>query len=152
MREARVSVGNVSTVTTGGAARRLAPLSGLLLLAAVLCGLLAMHGLQPSPGPLPTPSVLALHSAQTGDSAMPMAGPHDRHGDGPGSPHPGHGGGQVCLALLLAGSVLLLFLVMVAAGRIFAPPIRLFLRALLPRGPTARPRGPTLAQLCVIRV
>ncbi|MEU6428525.1 DUF6153 family protein [Microbispora sp. NPDC046973] len=145
-------MGNVSTVTTDGVACRLAPLSGLLLLAAVLCGLLAMHGLQPSPGPLPTPSVLALHSAQTDHSAMPMAGTRDRHGDTPGSPHQGHGGGQVCLALLLAGSVLLLLLVIVGAGRFGAPPSRLFLQSFLPRGPTARPRGPTLAQLCVIRV
>ncbi|MGI5158666.1 DUF6153 family protein [Microbispora sp. CA-102843] len=145
-------MGNVSTVTTGGAARRLAPLGGLLLLAAVLCGLLAMHGLQPSPGPLPTPSVLALHSAQTDDPAMPTAGPHDRHGDEPSSPHQGHGGGQVCLALLLAGTVLLLFLVVMGAGRFAAPSSRLFLQSFLPRGPTARPRWPTLTQLCVIRV
>ncbi|MGW5266592.1 DUF6153 family protein [Microbispora sp. NPDC004025] len=143
---------NVSTVTTDGVARRLASLSGLLLLAAVLCGLLAMHGLQPSPGPLPTPNVLALHSAQSDHSAMPMAGSHDRHSDEPSSPHQGHGGGQVCLALLLGGSVLLLLLVMVGAGRFGASPIRLLLQSFLPCGPTGRPRGPTLTQLCVIRV
>lgn len=145
-------MGNVSTVTRDAVARRLASLSGLLLLAAVLCGLLAMHGLQPSPGPLPTPSVLALHSAQSDHSAMPTAGSHDRHSGEPSSPHQGHGGGQVCLAFLLAGWVLLLLLVIVGAGGFGAPPIRLFLRSFLPRGPTARPRGPTLAQLCVIRV
>ncbi|WP_414626030.1 DUF6153 family protein [Microbispora rosea] len=145
-------MGNVSTVTRDGVARRLASLSGLLLLAAVLCGLLAMHGLQPSPGPLPTSSILALHSAQSDHSAMPTAGSHDRHSGESSSPHQGHGGGQVCLAFLLAGWVLLLLLVIVGAGRFGAPPIRLFLQSFLPRGPTARPRGPTLAQLCVIRV
>lgn len=126
-------------------------MSGLLLLAAVLCGLLAMHGLQPSPGPLPIPSVLALHSAHADHSAMPTAGPDDRHSDEPGSPHQGHGGGQVCLALLLAGSLLLLLLV-VSAGRFGPSPIRLIVQSFLPHGPTARPRGPTLTQLCVIRV
>lgn len=123
-----------------------------MLLAAVLCGLLAMHGLQPSPGPVPAPSVLALHSAHSDDSGMPMATSDTRHGSGQSSPHDGHGGGQVCLAFLLAGSVLLLLLVIAVMSRYMVPPGRPFLNQSLPRGPTARPRGPTLAQLCVIRV
>ncbi|MBP2706139.1 hypothetical protein JOL79_20220 [Microbispora sp. RL4-1S] len=137
-------------MTTGSAARGAAPLSGLLLLAAVLCGLFAMHGVQPSPGPVAAPSVLTVDPGHAVGAAMPMAS-GDGHGDGRSLPHDGHGGGQVCLALLLAGSALLLLLVVTAAG--FAvPSARPFLRAFLPRGPTARPRGPTLARLCVIRV
>ncbi|GAA0401832.1 hypothetical protein GCM10009530_62130 [Microbispora corallina] len=142
----------MSTVTTGAVARRPARWGSPFLLAAVLGGLLAMHGLQPSPGPVPTPSVLALHSGHANGFGMPM--PADtRHGDGKRSPHDGHGGGQVCLAFLLAGLLLLLLLlVMAAVSRFIALPIRPFLRPFLPRGPTARPRGPTLTQLCVIRV
>ncbi|WP_396706937.1 DUF6153 family protein [Microbispora sp. H10836] len=152
MREAHVPIGRVSTVTTGNAARRLAPWSGLLLLAAVLCGLFAMHGLQPSPGPLPAPSVLTLHSPHMGDSGMPMAATDTGPDGGQSSPHDGHGGSQVCLAFLLAGSVLLLLFVAVAMSHFVALPTRLLLQRLLPRGPAIRPRGPTLAQLCVIRV
>ncbi|MER7131811.1 DUF6153 family protein [Streptosporangium saharense] len=120
----------------GNAARRLTPLGGLLLVAAVLCGLIVMHGLQPSPGPAPVPSVLAMGSG---------------HGDAPSDSHEGHAGGQVCLAFLVAGTALLLFALVMVLGwpaPVSArPPTRE-----PPRGPTGRPRGPTLAQLCVIRV
>jgi hypothetical protein len=128
----------------------LAPsLGGLLLLAAVVCGLLAMHGLQPSPGPVSAPSVFALNIGYAGGTAMPMSvdGGHD---SGQTSPHDGHGGGQVCLAFLLAGAVLLLLL-MTAGQRSSQLSIRFNWQA-LPRTPTARPRGPTLAQLSVLRL
>lgn len=134
----------------GSTVRRLASWGGLLLLAAVLFGLFAMHGLQPSPGPVAAPSVLTLQAGHAGspDTAMPL---DMRHDSGPSTPYDGHGGGQVCLAFLLAGAVLLLLLVMMAANRCVPAPIRFVIPA-LPRGPTARPRGPSLAQLCVIRV
>lgn len=110
-----------------------------------------MHGLQPSPGPLDTPSVLMLHVVgHTDASGMPMS--IDTHDDGQDRPHDGHAAGQVCLAFLLAGALLLLLLlVMTAAARAIPLSIRPLLSA-LPRGPTACPHGPTLAQLCVIRV
>ncbi|WP_420813737.1 DUF6153 family protein [Microbispora catharanthi] len=152
MRKAYVPISRVSAVTTGNVARRLAPWSGLLLLAAVLCGLFAMHGLQPSPGPLSAPSILTLHTAHTGDSGMPTAATDTRHDGGQSFPHDGHSGSQVCLAFLLAGSVLLLLFVTAAMSRFVALPARLLLQRSIPHGPTVRPRGPTLAQLCVIRV
>lgn len=73
-----------------------------------------------------------------------------RHDSGQPSPHDGHGGGQVCLAFLLAGALLLL-LVVITGDRWSRPSIRAGRQA-LPRGPTARPRGPTLAQLSVLRL
>ncbi|WP_203994915.1 DUF6153 family protein [Sphaerisporangium rufum] len=127
-------------------------MSGLLLLAALLCGLIAMHGLQPTTGPLPAASVLAPPAVQAGDRAMPMAGTHGRHGDAPGFPHQEHGGGEVCLTFLPGGPVLPLLLVIAGAGGLLTAPIRPLAQPFPPRGPTARPRGPTRAQLCVIRV
>ncbi len=74
-----------------------------------------------------------------------------RHHSGqPSSPHDGHGGGQVCLAFLLAGALLLL-LVVIAGDCWNQLSIRAGRQA-LPRRPTARPRGPTLAQLSVLRL
>ncbi|MEV4090786.1 hypothetical protein [Streptosporangium saharense] len=101
-----------------------------------MCGLIVMHGLQPSPGPVPAPSVLAMGSG---------------HGDVPSDSHEGHAGGQVCLAFLAAGAALPLFALVMVLGWSAPVPPRPSTRW-LPRGPTGRPRGPTLAQLCVIRV
>ncbi|MFI7537862.1 DUF6153 family protein [Streptosporangium sp. NPDC049376] len=145
------TAGNVATVRMGTAARRLAPLSGLLLVAAVLCGLIVMHGLQPSPGPAPAPSVLAMgldHDYGAGGAMSPDSRRHDGHG---GSSHNGHAGGQVCLAFPATGAALVLLAVVTVLGGAAPASARPLLRR-LPRGPTARPRGPTLAQLCVIRV
>ncbi|MEU1877016.1 DUF6153 family protein [Streptosporangium sp. NPDC020072] len=125
----------------GNAARRLAPLGGLLLVAAVLCGLIVMHGVQPSPGPAPTASVLTMGFGPASGAGAPM----------PDSSHEGHMGGQVCLAFLLTGAALLLLAAVTVLGRPVPTRARSLVRG-LPRGPTARPRGPTLAQLCVIRV
>ncbi|MFD0889273.1 hypothetical protein ACFQ08_32465, partial [Streptosporangium algeriense] len=95
----------------GNAARGLAPLGGLLLAVAVLCGLIVMHGVQPSPGPAPAPSVLAMgldHDYGAGAPASP---------DGHGSSHESHMGGQVCLAFLLTGVALLLLAAVTVLGR-----------------------------------
>ncbi|MFC0554484.1 DUF6153 family protein [Planotetraspora thailandica] len=123
-------------------------LGGLLMLAAVVCGLFAMHGLQPSPGPVAAPSVFADLGH---DHALPMPmSPGAQHDGGSPAPHDGHGGGQVCLAFLLAGAVLLL---MTAASghRWEQPAVRSRGQAL--RHPVLmRPRGPTLAQLSVLRL
>ncbi|MEU6409217.1 DUF6153 family protein [Microbispora sp. NPDC046933] len=134
----------------GDAARRLTPLGGLLLVAAVLCGLVAMHGMQPSPGPAPAPSVLAMGLDHAVGAGTPMS-LDNRHQDGHGSSHNGHAGGQVCLAFPAAGTALVLLAVATVLGWAVPASIRP-LRGRMPLGPTARPRGPTLAQLCVIRV
>ncbi|MFF4411690.1 DUF6153 family protein [Streptosporangium sp. NPDC001559] len=125
----------------GNAARRLAPLGGPLLVAAVLCGLIVMHGVQPSPGPAPAPSVLTMGLGHASGAGAPMSDPS----------HESHMGGQVCLAFLLTGAALLLLAAVAVLGRPVPTRARPLVRG-LPRGPTARPRGPTLAQLCVIRV
>ncbi|OPG08081.1 hypothetical protein B1L11_29165 [Microbispora sp. GKU 823] len=131
----------MTSVTTGNAVRRLAPLGGLLLVAAVMCGLLTMHGIQPSPGPAPVPSVLAMELGHAAGTGMPMSLDSHRQ-DGHGSSHDGHSGGQVCLAFLLAGVGLTLVAVVTVLGwavPMSKRPLLLRLRAGPPPVPEDRP-------------
>ncbi|GGK74478.1 hypothetical protein Sme01_33980 [Sphaerisporangium melleum] len=118
-----------------------------ILLCALVAGLFAMHGLQPTPGPAEMPVVWTMRVVQDG---MPSYAPgasdaHDRQMPA----HDGHGGGEVCLGLLLM--VALTFLVARALGtsRGLEPRV---LGRLVPRATSAPlARGPTLTQLCVLR-
>ncbi|WP_372500360.1 DUF6153 family protein [Sphaerisporangium perillae] len=121
-------------------------IAGPILLCAVVAGLFAMHGVQPTPGPTEMAGVLTMHVSQKGmPSDVPVGDDHDRQMPA----HDGHGGGEVCLALLLIAALAFL------AGRALGtspgidPPV---LGGLVPRArPRVLPRGPTLAQLCVLR-
>ncbi|MCW2882437.1 MAG: hypothetical protein JWQ95_6537 [Sphaerisporangium sp.] len=119
-------------------------MAGPILLCAVVAGLFAMHGVQPTPGPTAVASVLTMHVNQE-DMPSNAAKSHD-----PQMPsHDGHGGGEICLALLLIGA--LVFLVARALGESLRAHLAVF-GGLVPRaGPMVLPRGPTLAQLCVLR-
>ncbi|MBB5625611.1 DUF6153 family protein [Sphaerisporangium krabiense] len=130
-------------------------IAGPVLLCAIVIGLFAMHGIQPTPGPVRMPGVLTLHDGGTMTSGREMAvvGAHSptkagaRDGQMPG--HGGHGGGEVCLALLLAG--LLVFFVGGALGACLSVQAAVG-GGVVPRaGPRVLPRGPTLARLCVLR-
>ncbi|MET8158293.1 DUF6153 family protein [Sphaerisporangium sp. NPDC005289] len=117
-----------------------------VLLCALVAGLFAMHGLQPTPGPTEMASVWTMHVSHDGmPSYTPGSDAHDRQMP----THDGHGGGEVCLALLLMAA--LVFFVARALGT--RPGIdSLVPGGLVPRaGPMLLPRGPTLAQLCVLR-
>jgi hypothetical protein len=115
-----------------------------ILLCAVVAGLFAMHGMQPTPGPTTVASVFAMH-VQHDD--MPSNG---TKGHDPQMPsHDGHGGGEVCLALLVMGALILLAVRTLGAS--LDSRFTLF-GQLVPRtGLIVLPRGPTLAQLCVLR-
>ncbi|MFC7382220.1 DUF6153 family protein [Sphaerisporangium rhizosphaerae] len=111
-----------------------------------MAGLFAMHGLQPTPGPAEMASVWTMHLSHDGmPSSTPGTDAHDRQMPA----HDGHGGGEVCLALLLMAALAFLFTRALSTR----PGIdSLVLGGHVPRaGPMLLPRGPTLAQLCVLR-
>ncbi|GII86779.1 hypothetical protein Ssi03_47690 [Sphaerisporangium siamense] len=181
-------------VVMEGTAKALArAIAGPVLLFAIIAGLFAMHGIQPTPGPVRMPGVLNLHdgAAMTSDRDM-RTGAHPRADVNPpartdmptstdvpagtGMPttmdlsagvgllvggvragahggqmpgHGGHGGGEVCLALLLAG--LLVFFVSRVLGSGLSVRPALSGGGVPWAGPGILPRGPTLARLCVLR-
>lgn len=117
-------------------------LAGLMLLCLIVAGLFTMHGVQPTPGPTQMPSVIL---AGVGEAGMPpnAGGSHDAQMPS----HGGHDGGEVCLALLAASTLLLL--VAMASWTAFASRAEPSHRFVPRSAPMAR--GPTLALLCVLR-
>ncbi|HEU5025740.1 MAG TPA: DUF6153 family protein [Spirillospora sp.] len=115
------------------------PLCLLLLFA----GLMAMHGLQASPGPM---EMAAAPLA----SAPGSAHHHVVVGDPPGDHHPDHPSGQMCLGMLLISLLVALlfglFRLMRAAVAARRP-----VRTPVPRGGRSPP-GPSLHRLSVLRL
>jgi hypothetical protein len=118
------------------------------MVAAVLCGLVAMHGLQPSSVPHSIPGVVAV-SPHHGGIAADSPAPGRAQVINKACPHGGHAGGEVCLASIAAGTLLLLL--GVAAGHPDRPLIPSG-RSAPPRRPSIHPRAPTLEQLSVLRM
>lgn len=89
---------------------RWASLGGLLLIAFLTAGLLAMHGLQPSASPTDMPGVPLVTSAHMHAPTNGRTGGHPSDHHSPGHQHPG---GQVCLALLAIAILFLLSAVLI---------------------------------------
>lgn len=132
--------------------------AGLLLLAALLLGLLAMHGLAPvSATGAPHQMHLGMSDATTMSSAVahPVVSAQETPGPGHSAPgHQWHALGSSCLAVLTAVVVMALGLVALASAlkpRAPAPtnrhrPLRSGL------GPPGSASTPSLHQLSVLRV
>ncbi len=103
-----------------------------------------MHGVQPTPGPAPMPSVVLADVSHSGMLPMTSQG-HDRQMPS----HPQHGGGEVCLAMILMAALALLVARVLMASLAAVSDVA---HHLVPRpAPALLPRGPTLATLCVLR-
>jgi uncharacterized protein DUF6153 len=125
------------------------PPGGLLLLALTLFGLFAMHGLQATAGPTDTPATaVVMVMPGTGNAETvhhPASSPsHDRSG------HHGHPGGQMCLALLVLATLLVLTAAFVGHRDVSGVPGRSFGRG---RGSPGRaPPRPSIFRLSVLRL
>ncbi|GAA0244370.1 hypothetical protein GCM10009527_046380 [Actinomadura nitritigenes] len=114
-----------------------------LCLLLLFTGLMAMHGLQASPGPM---EMAAAPLASAG-------GPAHHHvvvGDPPGDHHPDHPSGQMCLGTLLVSLLVALLFGLLRVMRV-AVAARPAVRAPVPRGGRSPP-GPSLHRLSVLRL
>jgi hypothetical protein len=122
------------------------PLCLLLLFA----GLMAMHGIQASPGPMEMAAAPLASTAAPPTSAGASAHHHVVVGDPPGDHHPDHPSGQMCLGMLLISLLVALlfglFRVMRAAAVARRPAL-----TPVPRGGRSPP-GPSLHRLSVLRL
>ncbi|MGI5229625.1 DUF6153 family protein [Actinoallomurus sp. CA-142502] len=141
--------GIVSVGVNGRQLSRRAPgVAGMLLLLFVTAGLLLMHGVQSSASPTDIRGVPLMPATTT---SMPAG--HGEHAVGHSCPCDGHHhpGGQMCLALLVLGSLLLFgaLLVRSVPGRTTPPP-----GAAVPgHGHSGRsPPPPSIFQLSVLRL
>jgi hypothetical protein len=106
-------------------------------------GLMAMHGLQASPGPMEMPATPLAGITET-------AHHHVVIGDPPGDHHPDHPSGQMCLGMLL---ISLLAALLFGLFRLMRTPVavRRSVRTLVSRSGRSPP-GPSLHQLTVLRL
>ncbi|MEU6744699.1 DUF6153 family protein [Spirillospora sp. NPDC046719] len=114
-----------------------------LCLLLLFSGLMAMHGLQASPGPM-----------EMAAAPLASAGATEHHhvvvGDPPGDHHPDHPSGQMCLGMLLVSLLfaLLFGLLRVTRAAVAARPV---VRTPGPRGGRSPP-APSLHRLSVLRL
>jgi Family of unknown function (DUF6153) len=126
---------------------RWASLSGLLLLAFVTAGLLAMHGLQPSSSPTDMPGIPLVAAADMHATDAGHAGVRPSQHRSPAHQHPG---GQMCLALLVIAALFLLSAILIGRAA-----WRCALRR--PAGPAHEHKGrppppPSIYRLSVLRL
>jgi uncharacterized protein DUF6153 len=125
------------------ASRRAPGVAGVLLLLSVFAGLLLMHGVQSSAGPTDIRGIPLMSSAPMHSSGE-HAG-HSCHCDG--HQHPG---GQMCLALLVLGSLLLFGALLVRSPYSSATHVRPVVHG---HGHPGRPPPvPSIFQLSVLRL
>jgi Family of unknown function (DUF6153) len=115
------------------------PLCLLLLFA----GLMAMHGVQASPGPM---EMAAAPLASISGTAHH----HVVVGDPPGDHHPDHPSGQMCLGMLLISLLVALLFALLRVMRV-AVAVRPAARRPVSRGGRSPP-GPSLHRLSVLRL
>jgi hypothetical protein len=115
---------------------------GLLLLMSVIAGLMLMHGVQASAGPTDIRGIPLVSASSDAHRTMGHPGGHG-HGD---HRHPG---GQMCLALLVFGALLLITALLIRRRR--EPAIAR--RPATPghRHPGRPPPAPSIFQLSVLR-
>ncbi|MEV5703982.1 DUF6153 family protein [Actinoallomurus sp. NPDC052274] len=124
---------------------------GLLLLALTLLGLFAMHGLQATAGPTDTHASAVLMAMSGTDHPEAEAGHHPASAPShaPSGRHD-HPGGQMCLALLVLATLLILAAAFVGRRDASGAPGRP-----LGRGHEAQGRAPprpSIFQLSVLRL
>ncbi|MBO2456012.1 DUF6153 family protein [Actinomadura violacea] len=119
-----------------------------LCLLLLFSGLMAMHGLQASPGPM---EMAAAPLASVADA--PPTGVVHHHvvvGDPPGDHHPDHPSGQMCLGMLLVSLLVALLFGLFRVMRV-AVATRRPVRTPVSRGGRSPP-GPSLHRLSVLRL
>jgi hypothetical protein len=138
-----------STPSTRSRSR--ASLRGLLLLAFVVAGLFAMHGIQAATSPSDVPGLPVMaagpaHVASTGEAGRCSTPACPAHHRTPGHRHPG---GQMCLALLVLAALFVLAVVVI--HRTVARPGTCGLAGSAGGHPGRPPPTPSIFQLSVLR-